>query len=252
MYNAGKSSLLNALNASHADVDEAFKTGAARVTSTVSEVDVGDVTLVDTPGADGLAGDDETAWHGVLGSDCYLYVHRLMSAEFEQSELQFLKRLKDNVHGLESRIVLVIAQIDEVGDVDEAKRREAAIRGAFATAVGFMPRWTFSVSAMRYMKGKKEQKHGLVVLSGIPELLKWIVQLNGNSAQVDWRQFRADRAISDRNVLAAHILAKADGLDSQIEARTASHQKRLLSFEAATAALVQNVRESIQRIDSVE
>ncbi|MNL80758.1 hypothetical protein D3C87_2076860 [compost metagenome] len=48
------------------------------------------------------------------------------------------------------------------------------------------------------------------------------------------------------------ILDIARELDQQIQVRAAAHQKRLQSFEAAAAALVQNVRQSIKGIDSAE
>lgn len=252
IYNAGKSSLLNTLAGQFGEGAEAFKTGAARVTSTVSELEVAGVTLVDMPGVDGATDDDETAWQGMLGGDCYLYVHRLMAAEFEQSELEFLGLLKEQVRGLESRLVLVISQIDEVGDPEEAARREAAIRTAFTAAVGFEPRWTFAVSAARYKKGHVEGKAGLINISGIPELKNWVSQLPETSANVDWRTFRADRLRTEKDALTAQILAIADELDLQIQVRTAARQKCLQSFEAAVAALVQNVSGSLKKIDSAE
>ena len=252
IYNAGKSSLLNMLAGQFEQGAEAFKTGAARVTSEVSELDIAGVTLVDMPGVDGVEDDDETAWQGVLGGDCYLYVHRLMAAEFEQSELRFLNLLKEQVRGLESRLALVISQIDEVGDPEEAARREATIRASFAEEVGFQPRWTFAVSATRYRKGQVEGKPGLVDISGIPELKDWVDALSGPSAQVDWQAARAYRLQTEKEFLAVQILDIARELDQQIQARAAAHQKRLQSFEAAAAALVQNVRQSIKGIDSAE
>ena len=162
VYNAGKSSLLNVLANQFEAGSEAFKTGAARETSEVSELQLTDFTLIDMPGIDGARNDDEAAWQGVLGGDCYLYVHRLKSSEFEQSELEFLHLLKDRIYGLEQRLVLVISQIDEVADADEATRREASIKKVFAETIGFEPKWVFLVSVNRFKRGTLENKQGLV------------------------------------------------------------------------------------------
>lgn len=250
VYNAGKSSLLNVLANQFEIGSEAFKTGAARETSKISEVRLTDVTLIDMPGIDGALNDDEAAWQGVLGGDCYLYVHRLRSSEFEQSELEFLHLLKERIRGLGLRLVLVISQIDEVADADEIARREASIRKVFAEAIGFEPKWVFSVSVNRFKRGTRENKQGLVRASGIVELQDWVNKMGSTFTQSQWESFRLDRFKTERDALASQIMAIADSLDADVQNSSAQMDRQVDAFEKAAKDLVENIKQSLKSIDS--
>lgn len=248
VYNAGKSSLLNVLVNKFALGSEAFKTGAARETSEVSELRLRDVTFIDMPGIDGARNDDEAAWQGVLGSDCYLYVHRLKSSEFEQSELEFLHLLKEKIRGLEHRLVLVISQIDEVADVQEIARREASLRTFFAEAIGFEPMWVFPVSVNRFKRGTQENKQGLVRASGIMELQDWVNKMCSTLTQSQRETFRLDRFKSERDALALQIMAIAASLDAEVQSSSAQMDVQVHAFERAAKDLVENIKQSLKSI----
>lgn len=252
VYNAGKSSLLNVLANQFEIGSEAFKTGAARETSKVSELRLMDVTLIDMPGIDGVRNDDETAWQAILGGDCYLYVHRLKSSEFEQSELEFLHLLKDNIRGLEQRLVLVISQIDEVANADEIARRETSIRKVFAEAIGFEPKWVFPVSVNRFKRGTQENKQGLVRASGIVALQDWVNKMGSTFTQSQWESFRSDRFKTERDALASQIMAIADSLDADVQNSNAQLDRQMRAFEKAAKDLVTNIKQSLKSIDSKE
>lgn len=252
VYNAGKSSLLNVLANQFEAGSEAFKTGAARETSEVSELRLTDVTLIDMPGIDGARNDDDAAWQGVLGGDCYLYVHRLKSSEFEQSELEFLHLLKDRIRGLEQRLVLVISQIDEVADADEATRREANIKKVFAETIGFEPKWVFLVSVNRFKRGMLEKKQGLVRASGIVELQSWVNKMASTITQSQWEMFRSDRFKTERDELASQIMTIADALDADVQRSRTQMNRQVHAFEKAAKDLVKNIKQSLKRIESKE
>lgn len=252
VYNAGKSSLLNVLANQFENGSEAFKTGAARETREVAELRLADVTLIDMPGIDGAHNDDETAWQGVLGGDCYLYVHRLRSSEFEQSELEFLYLLKEKIRGLEQRLVLVISQIDEVAETDETARREARIRQVFAEAIGFEPKWVFPVSVNRFKRGALENKQGMVRSSGILELQAWVSEMSTTITQSQWKSFRSDRFKTERDALALQIMAIADSLDERVQASTVQLERKVSAFEQAAKDLIENIKKSLKNIDSIE
>lgn len=251
IYNAGKSSLLNTLVDKVGDGAEAFKTGDVRITTTVAEWKVNQLTFVDTPGVDGADEDDEAAWQGVLRSDYFLYVHRLSAVEFEQRELQFLKRLKEHTHGLESRLALVISQIDGVGSDADVSRYDTTIRKTFADAVGFEPEQVFPVSVVRYIKGTQEAKPVLVARSGIPALKQWIDLISSPPAQARWQRLRADRLDAEKEALAQQFLALAEDVDSDIQAAMAERQSRLRSLEKDTAGLLGTIKAGLKRIDSL-
>lgn len=251
IYNAGKSSLLNVLVGQFDEGSEAFKTGAARMTSLVSEKQVGDMVYVDTPGIDGAELDDEIAWSGILEADCFLYAHRLLAVEFEQQEIKFLQLLKKQVQGLENRLALVITQVDEVPDENDAAIRHVAILKAFTDAAGFEPRITFLVSSRRFAKGTAQGKMGLVTRSCIPELQAWIEQLGSPKSRARRQSFRQNRLETERAVLVGQLQSIADAMKSDCQRRARAHETRILAFEAAVAMLVVKVRGALQRIDAV-
>lgn len=251
VYNAGKSSLLNVLVGRFAEGEEAFETGAARTTSRVSQTQVGQLVYVDTPGIDGGERDDEAAWSGILTADVFLYAHRLVATEFEQREIEFLRKLKKQVKGLKSRLALVITQVDEVHDEMDAGVRLAAILEAFVSAAGFKPQVIFQVSSRRFAKGVAQGKQALVARSGIAELQAWIGQLSGKEGQASWLRCRQDRLDTERDLLVAQIQSIADAVDQDRERRASAYRKRLGAFERAAAALVAGVRGALGHIDAV-
>jgi tRNA U34 5-carboxymethylaminomethyl modifying GTPase MnmE/TrmE len=250
IYNAGKSSLLNALVDKFEEGAEAFETGDVRTTAKVVEWKLKQLTFVDTPGVDGAAEDEETAWQGVLRSDYFFYVHRLRAVEFEQRELHFLKRLKEHTRDLESRLALVISQIDGVGSDEDASSCDTAIRKAFADAVGFEPEQVFPVSVTRFIKGTQEAKPALVARSGIPALKQWIDLISSPPGQARWERLRADRLDSEKDVLAQQILALAEDVDTDIQMTMAKRQSRLRSLEKDMTGLLRTIKTALARIDS--
>lgn len=250
VYNAGKSSLLNVLANQFGDGSETFKTGPVRETSEVSELRLPDVTLIDMPGIDGARNDDEAAWEGVLGGDCYLYVHRLISTEFEQSELAFLNLLRKKVQGLDQRLVLVISQIDEVADRDEICRRQDSIKETFGKTIGFEPKWVFPVSVNRFKRGMLENKPSMVRASGIVELQAWMNDISTTLSQAQWESFRTDRFKTERDALALQIKDLAYSLDKEVRQSMAHLERQEKAFEQAVKSLVQNIKQSLKNIDS--
>lgn len=255
VYNAGKSSLLNVLANQFDPCAEAFKTGAVRETSEVSELKLPFATLIDMPGIDGALKDDEKAWQGVLGGDFYLYVHRLRSSEFEQGELDFLHMMKEKIRGLDARLILVISQIDEVRDAAEANRREAAIRQSFEQAIGFKPRWVFCVSAKRFVRGALEGKKELVKASGIPILQSWISEMSTTLTQSQMETFRADRLQSDRDAFKKVIMEVFDSLGDEaqhLKRKAEEKAERVKAFDKSVKNMLISIKRSFQSIDKVK
>jgi hypothetical protein len=251
VYNAGKSSLLNVLVGQFAEGDEAFRTGAVRMTSYVSEKRIGDLIYVDTPGIDGAELDDDTAWSCLLEADSFLYAHRLSAAEFEQREIEFLRALARQVHGLQERLALVITQLDEIADETDALTRQAAIQSAFKAAVGFEPRITFLVSSQRFVRGTVKSKAGLVARSGIPELKAWISQLVSPDSQAVWQGLRRSRLETEQAMLLGQIQSIAEAVKNESQRRARAHDAHTRAFETAANMLVDNVRGALRRINEV-
>ena len=252
IYNAGKSSLLNVLAGQYEKGAEAFKTGAARVTSKVSELRVANVTLVDMPGVDGALLDDEQAWQGVLSGDCFFYVHRLMSSEFEQSEIEFLNRLKEQIRGLPDRLALVISQVDEILENSEVEARKERVHKAFSEIIGFEPRRVFPVSATRFAKGTVEGKQGMVERSGILALKQWVEELASPLSLEQRARFRKERLQTDKEALSSRIMAIADDLNTKVKNIETLRTARVQPFDLAARQLHKNLQASLKRIDAMD
>lgn len=250
MYNAGKSFLLNVLLEHVTDEDQPFATGAARVTSRVSQQAKGNAIFVDTPGIDGHEQDDETAWDGISGADYFLYAHSLSSTELETQERDFLKTLKNRVQGLRERAVLVITQIDQAPDETTALARQAEIVSAFRTAAGFKPK-VFAVSATRYAKGMRNAKAVLVEKSGIPALRNWIDSEADPHGSAAWSAARGLRLEKDKAALTEQLQAIAKDLNAEWRKRSRAHKQRSTAFESAVAQLVVNVQYYLKKIDAL-
>ncbi|WP_306544949.1 GTPase [Malikia spinosa] len=251
VYNAGKSSLLNVLIGEFQEETEAFKTGAARVTTAVTEKRIGKIIYIDTPGIDGAEQDDEAAWSGILNSDYLMYAHRLQAAEFQKQEINFLRSLKNRVHGLEDRLALIITQIDEISDENESIIRQKSILDAFESAVGFKPRIKFLVSSRRFATGSKKGKAGLITHSRIPEIKSWIEKIANPADRSARQKFQKNQLEINRTELIKQLETISTTVKIDHQRLTNEHEARILSFEAMTIKLASTLRSTLKRIDAI-
>lgn len=251
VYNAGKSSLLNVLVGEFQEEAEAFKTGSARVTTSVSKKHIGNIIYIDTPGIDGAEQDDETAWSGILNSDYLVYAHRLQAAELQQQEINFLKSLKNRVYRLKDRLALIITQIDEIADETDSAIREKSILDAFDSVVGFKPQTTFLVSSRRFATGTTQGKPSLIRHSRIPNLKSWIEQIASPEGRYAWQQFKQSELEINRSSLINQLESIADKIKTDRQRLAYAHEARILAFEAATTNLVSILGGTLKRIDAV-
>jgi hypothetical protein len=168
-YNAGKSTLLNALmgraDAKMADRPE---------TAVVTQYTWGDYTLLDTPGIDAPIDHEEVAEEQLANSEVILFV---VAAGGTTDEAKTWERLIDIVAS-ERRVMLIVnnkAGI-KVGDRDHASindalrahlQRAAQGRGIEGILDRVPVQW---VNAKTALKGRLEDKAALVAVSGILEL----------------------------------------------------------------------------------
>lgn len=251
VYNAGKSSLLNVLIGEFQEETEAFKTGAARVTTSVTEKRIGKIIYIDTPGIDGAEQDDEAAWSGILNSDYLMYAHRLQAAEFQKQEINFLRSLKNRVHGLEDRLALIITQIDEISDENESIIRQESILDAFELAVGFKPQTTFLVSSRRFATGTTKGKPGLIRHSRIPDLKSWIEQIASPGGRSTRQKFEERQLEINRIELIDQIESIAAKVKNDHQRLAYAHEARIQAFEVTTTKLVSTLRSTLKRIDTI-
>lgn len=165
LYNAGKSTLLNAL--ADGVEQEHFRTAAARETRRIQRLDLEGYQLLDTPGIDAEAADDAEAFDGILRSDLLLMVHSLLLGELDARTLDYLGRVRrQSEQPLHERMICVLTHAEGLGGTEAL---ESTIRDQLAEVCGGAP-VCHPVSSTSYLKGRREGKALLVTKSGIPAL----------------------------------------------------------------------------------
>ena len=185
--NHGKSSLFNSL------LDqEVFKADDVRTTVEnqptawlVDETGGMSVTLVDTPGLDARAQDDEEAYTAYRKATAIIFVHTVKTGELHRDELEelnYIRKLFPTDEYFWNHFYLVFSFQEEVDEdamrhiADESLRLIEEQCGGRGFPV-------FHVSNARYEKGCKNGKQGLIERSGIPEL-----RIALQKALVGWRE----------------------------------------------------------------
>ena len=168
LFNAGKSSLLNALSGRSGM--EHFAVGVVPTTSACDYLTVGNLQWVDTPGFDVSPTDCAEAYKAISKADILLFLHNVRTGELHRHEVDFLNKLVQNAetrHVLAERLCIVLTQRDRLGMHDEAELYglERAIKRQVASEIGRTAQ-QFTVSSKEYIKGNSAWKRN----SSVPAL----------------------------------------------------------------------------------
>lgn len=165
LYNAGKSTLLNALT-DHLEV-EMFKTARVRETRSLKKMRHDKVVYQDTPGLDAEQQDDKTAIKAIASSDRLLLCHSVSLGELDQPTLNYLQRIQQQSgQSLSDRLICVLTKAEDDSKVQSAR---ALVSQQLKQIMGDEPD-IFCVSSVSYKQGVTAQKPLLVRGSGILEL----------------------------------------------------------------------------------
>ena len=167
IYNAGKSTLLNALfNA------EKFPTGNIPTTKKVSQAEFNGAVYVDTPGLNADEQDDRETAQAYESADLYLFVSNAENGGIGEQESRWLKALKGRYadeNALKHRLVYVLSQGDRL-EPETLQRVLEQSRTDLQKVLGFCPEGAFCVDSHTYSDGKEQNEPILVEDSGIPQL----------------------------------------------------------------------------------
>lgn len=174
MVSAGKSSLYNALIDS---TDEFFTIGASpRTTIKANYYDYGSISYIDTPGIDAKVEDDALAFNMVIEADIIMMIHNVRTGPLHKSEVDWLKRIADNIPDLsmrKDRMIFVFSWKDtrerESGYdllIENLKKQVFEIVGVEIPC--------FEISVEKYRQGVAKGKQVLVDKSGVQELKKYL------------------------------------------------------------------------------
>lgn len=196
-YNHGKSTLLNALIG-----EDVFKTADKRETIKNAEYKDKNIIWVDTPGldADVHGNDDKEAMAGAFKTADFLFlVHNVQAGELDKYEMKLYRQLMRQDKNYRKKMFLILTQIDQVSP-------EILNQVKIKIKTQLPDLKIISVSAIRYMRGIKENKEKFVERSGISEVFNLTGELTSdleklrqleikrliNKVQVELSQRRAD------------------------------------------------------------
>lgn len=195
IYNAGKSTLLNALfNA------EKFPTGNIPTTKKVSQAEFNGAVYVDTPGLNADEQDDRETDQAYESADLYLFVSNAENGGIGEQESRWLKALKGRYadeNALKHRLVYVLSQGDRL-EPETLQRVLEQSRTDLQKVLGFCPEGAFCVDSHTYSDGKEQNEPILVEDSGIPQLRtflgKWTAEFAARLENLHQSEVTARRA----------------------------------------------------------
>ncbi len=167
IYNAGKSSLLNALTDGYN-----FKVGDIPTTATIDTYRTNKYQYVDTPGLNANKYDDKTAKEAFKDADMILFVSNMQNGGLNAAESEYLKQLANTLGGmdiLEKQVFFVMSNLHQVED-DSVQKIITEHKKMIQLALGFEPKKICVYDAMTYQEGVKQNEQVLIDLSGIPAL----------------------------------------------------------------------------------
>lgn len=242
IYNAGKSSLLNALTDGYN-----FKVGDIPTTATIDTYRTNKYQYVDTPGLNANKYDDKTAKEAFKDADMILFVSNMQNGGLNAAESEYLKQLANTLGGmdiLEKQVVFVMSNLHQVED-DSVQKIITEHKKMIHLALGFEPKKICVYDAMTYQEGVKQNEQVLIDLSGIPalkaEIERHCQSLSSISEELYQQRIteKKKKLIADVNVFLEQY--RADLL--KLKARVASGSIDMNQLNAAKTKIKKIVQE---------
>lgn len=242
IYNAGKSSLLNALTDGYN-----FKVGDIPTTATIDTYRTNKYQYVDTPGLNANKYDDKTAKEAFKDADMILFVSNMQNGGLNAAESEYLKQLANTLGGmdiLEKQVVFVMSNLHQVEDYS-VQKIITEHKKMIQLALGFEPKKICVYDAMTYQEGVKQNEQVLIDLSGIPAL-KAEIERHCQSLSSISEELYQQRITEKKKKLIADVNAfleqyRADLL--KLKARAASGSIDMNQLNAAKTKIKKIVQE---------
>lgn len=205
IYNAGKSTLLNALCG-----EEKFPTGDIPTTKAVAQEEFDGAVYIDTPGLNAEEEDDQETQKALQSADFIIFVSNAQNGGVGEAEAAWLKGLAERytADSLRRRLVYVLTHCGQV-----EPEQAAAIRDKTAAdlnkMIGFAPEPIFCVDSVIYQKGIAEDKPFLVEDSALLQLQAHLAELIAKAGET-LRQAQADEAEARLRELLEQIVCCKD------------------------------------------
>ena len=235
IYNAGKSTLLNALT----EQADYFPTGNIPTTKEIKRLEYKGAMYIDTPGLNADEGDDRETVKAYEDADYILFVSSAQDGGISQTESGWLRRMCERYtqEGFQRRLIYALSQCDQVEDDDFP-----AIRNQFAgdleKSLGFAPEPIFRVDSATYADGKAQNETLLIDHSGIPQLRAYLAEKvadtqanlrKAEQAELDTRLREAVDILSD---LSQDCKVQREKAERGMEQRLSEVRRAWDAFEA--------------------
>ena len=240
IYNAGKSTLLNALCG-----EETFPTGDIPTTKAIARAEFGGAMYIDTPGLNAEVEDDQETQKAYQSADFILFVSNIQNGGIGEAEAAWLKGLREcyTADSLRQRLVYVLTHCGQVSPEQTTAIRDKAAAD-LEKMLGFAPDLIFCVDSVVYQKGIAENKSLLVEYSAIPQLKSHLAKLIAGAGET-LRQAQADETEARQR----ELLKQIDTIDVALQKEHKYHDRQVQTkiseidaawgqFEAALAKVM--------------
>lgn len=241
IYNAGKSTLLNALAG-----QELFPTGDVPTTKQVAQAEFDGAVYVDTPGLNAQEEDDLETQKAYQSADFILFVSNAQNGGISESESAWLKKLKERYSALEQRLICVLTHCTQV-DPEQLPGIRDKVCEDFKKAVGFAPNPVICVDSVSYQKGISEDKPRLADQSGIPQLQAFLAEQIADAERLlrQAGELELDALRTSLLALLEQIYRSLGGKYTQAEG---ARRKQLTKLDAAWEEMEKGLSESMSSV----
>jgi len=175
VYNAGKSTLLNALAGK-----EIFPTGDVPTTKKIAQAMIDGAVYIDTPGLNAAEEDDQETQNAYKTADFILFVSNAQNGGVSASEAAWLQKLKARYSSLPQRLIFVLTHCTQVEPEQLPAIREK-VCGDLAKALQFTPEQVFCMDSVTYQDGINAREPLLFESSGMQQLKDYLSRAIANA-----------------------------------------------------------------------
>lgn len=234
IYNAGKSTLLNALCG-----EERFPTGNVPTTKAIARAEFDGAVYIDTPGLNAQEEDDQEAEAAYASADFILFVSSIQNGNIGAMEAKWLAKLREQYteDGLRQRLICVLSNYGQVEE-EERDRLRQGFQTDLEKACGLCLKEIFCVDSCIYLDGKSQNEPLLMEYSGIPNLKASLAQLIANAedtlcrareAELDTLRKTVTEQLSECKKIVESALSKCESQNNaaKVEEMFSEAQKKL-------------------------
>ncbi|MDE5765323.1 MAG: 50S ribosome-binding GTPase [Ruminococcus sp.] len=197
IYNAGKSSLLNALTGGNN-----FAVGDIPTTATIDEFETDKYIYVDTPGLNANNYDNATAEKAFRNADLILFVSNMQNGGLNAAEAEYLKKLSETLGGMEilqAQVLFAMSNLHQIED-DAVNKVIEEHKSMINLALGFVPETVCVFDSVTYQEGLSSNESVLIEASGIPALVSQI-EISAGYVESRLETLRSERILSQYRIL---------------------------------------------------